>query len=37
MAKNIMFQGTGSTVGKSIMTAAVCRVLKDEGYSVAPF
>lgn len=37
MAKNIMFQGTGSTVGKSIMTAAVCRVLKDEGYKVAPF
>lgn len=37
MAKNIMFQGTGSTVGKSIMTAAVCRVLKDEGFTVAPF
>lgn len=37
MAKNIMFQGTGSTVGKSIMTAAICRVLKDEGFTVAPF
>lgn len=37
MAKNIMFQGTGSTVGKSIMTAAICRVFKDEGYKVAPF
>lgn len=37
MAKNIMFQGTGSTVGKSIMTAAICRVLNDEGYKVAPF
>lgn len=37
MAKNIMFQGTGSTVGKSIITAAICRVFKDEGYSVAPF
>lgn len=32
-----MFQGTGSTVGKSIITAAVCRVLNDEGYKVAPF
>lgn len=37
MAKNIMFQGTASTVGKSIMTAALCRVLNDEGYQVAPF
>lgn len=37
MAKNIMFQGTGSTVGKSIVTAALCRVLNDEGYKVTPF
>ncbi len=37
MAKNIMFQGTGSTVGKSVITAAICRVLNDEGYKVAPF
>lgn len=35
--KNIMFQGTGSSVGKSILTAGVCRVLKDMGYKVAPF
>ncbi|RBP68932.1 adenosylcobyric acid synthase (glutamine-hydrolysing) [Alkalibaculum bacchi] len=35
--KNIMFQGTGSSVGKSILTAGVCRVLKDMGYHVAPF
>ncbi|WP_303863171.1 cobyric acid synthase [Alkalibaculum bacchi] len=35
--KNIMFQGTGSSVGKSILTAGVCRVLKDMGYNVAPF
>lgn len=34
---NIMFQGTGSSVGKSIITAGMCRVLKDRGYSVAPF
>jgi adenosylcobyric acid synthase len=37
MAKRIMFQGTGSTVGKSLTVAAVCRILKDMGYSVAPF
>lgn len=37
MAKNIMFQGTGSTVGKSVITAAICRVFNDEGYKVAPF
>lgn len=37
MSKNIMFQGTGSSVGKSIITAAICRVLNDEGFKVAPF
>ena len=37
MSKKIMFQGTGSTVGKSIITAAVCRILNDEGYKVAPY
>ena len=37
MAKCIMVQGTGSTVGKSIMTAGICRVLKQDGYRVAPF
>lgn len=37
MAKNIMFQGTGSTVGKSVITAALCRIFNDEGYKVAPF
>lgn len=37
MAKNIMFQGTGSSVGKSLLTAALCRILNDEGYKVAPF
>lgn len=34
---NIMFQGTASTVGKSILTAALCRILNDDGISVAPF
>lgn len=37
MAKNIMFQGTGSSVGKSILTSALCRILKQDGYDVAPF
>ncbi|MPW26932.1 cobyric acid synthase [Alkalibaculum sp. M08DMB] len=37
MKKNIMFQGTGSSVGKSLLTAGMCRILKDLNYSVAPF
>ncbi|KDR96504.1 adenosylcobyric acid synthase (glutamine-hydrolysing) [Peptoclostridium litorale DSM 5388] len=37
MSKSIMFQGTGSTVGKSILTAALCRILSQDGYRVAPF
>jgi adenosylcobyric acid synthase len=36
-AKNLMFQGTASTVGKSVITAAFCRILKQDGYRVAPF
>lgn len=36
MAK-IMIQGTGSSVGKSIISAALCRILKQNGYSVCPF
>ena len=32
-----MFLGTGSDVGKSIVSAAFCRILKRRGYKVAPF
>ncbi len=37
MARNIMIQGTGSSVGKSIIAAGLCRILKNAGYKVAPF
>jgi cobyric acid synthase CobQ/L-threonine-O-3-phosphate decarboxylase len=33
----IMFQGTSSNAGKSILAAALCRILLQDGYSVAPF
>jgi adenosylcobyric acid synthase len=32
-----MFQGTCSNAGKSILTAAFCRILLQDGLSVAPF
>ena len=35
--KSLMFQGTGSSVGKSLMCAAVLRIMKQDGYTVAPF
>ncbi len=33
----IMFVGTGSDVGKSVINAAFCRIFKQDGYSPAPF
>jgi adenosylcobyric acid synthase len=37
MKKNIAILGTGSDVGKSIIAAAVCRILADQGEKIAPF
>lgn len=33
----IMFAGTGSDVGKSVITAAFCRIFLQDGYYPAPF
>jgi len=35
--KSIMIQGTGSSVGKSIICAALCRIFSQDGYHVTPF
>ncbi len=36
-AKAIMFMGTGSDVGKSLVVAGLCRALANRGVKVAPF
>lgn len=37
IAKRVMFQGTSSHVGKSILCTAFCRILTQDGYNTAPF
>lgn len=37
MKGSIMIQGTMSNVGKSFLTAALCRIFRQDGYSPAPF
>lgn len=34
---SVMFQGTASNVGKSIIAAALCRILTQDGYTTVPF
>ena len=33
----VMFTGTGSDVGKSVVAAAFCRIFRQDGYTPAPF
>lgn len=37
LAPTIMIQGTSSDAGKSILTTALCRILLQDGWKVAPF
>ncbi len=35
--KSIMIQGTGSSVGKSVIVTGLCRIFSDMGFKVTPF
>ncbi len=37
MTRALMFQGTGSDVGKTVLVAGLCRALKNRGLKVVPF
>ena len=37
MAKSIVIMGTGSDVGKSLVTAGLCRAFTNRGLKVRPF
>lgn len=37
MAASLMIQGTMSNVGKSLITAGLCRVFSEDGFRVSPF
>jgi adenosylcobyric acid synthase len=37
MTRRVMFQGTSSGVGKTLLTAGVCRYLRRQGRDVAPY
>ena len=36
-SKMLMIQGTTSGAGKSVVVTALCRILSNRGYKVAPF
>ena len=37
MAKTLMIQGTMSNVGKSLLTAGILRIMRQDGFRAAPF